>query len=65
MLELLKRYLRLMRTHNFSYHYVDNFREWQRENEKRIRIIMFKGALLLTERGQWFVKKAEKKYGYV
>lgn len=65
MLELLRQYLKLMRTHNFSYHYVDDFREWKRENEKRIKIMMFKGALLLTQRGRWFIKKAEKKYGQV
>jgi hypothetical protein len=54
-----------MKSHNFSYHYVDDFHEWKRENEKRIRIMLFKGALLLTPRGRWFIARAEKKYGQV
>jgi hypothetical protein len=65
MLELVKIYLRLMRTHDFSYCYIDDVYEWRKENEKRIRILMFKGCLLLTSRGRWFIEKAEKRYGYV
>jgi hypothetical protein len=65
MLQLLRRYLRLMRTHDFFYSYSDDYGLWKRENDKRIRILMLKSALLLTSRGQWFVMKAEKKYGYV
>lgn len=65
MIEMLRKFLRLMRTHDFSYSYSDDFQLWQRENMKRINLIMLKGVLLLTPRGRYFVKKAEKKYGYV
>lgn len=65
MKELTRRYLRLMRIHDFSYSYTDDFQLWQRENTIRINLIVLKGVLVLTPRGRWFVKKAEKKYGYV
>jgi hypothetical protein len=65
MLQLLRRYLRLMRTHDFSYHYSDDISVWLDENQIRIEIIMLKGALLLSLRGRWFVAKAEKRYGHV
>jgi hypothetical protein len=65
MLELLKKYLRLMKTHDFSYCYTDNSRIWRKENQKRIDILMTKGCLLLTSRGRRFVEKAEKRYGGV
>lgn len=65
MLQLLKRYLRLMRTHDFSYHYADDMSFWLDENQIRIEIIMLKGSLLLTSRGRWFITRAEKRYGRV
>jgi hypothetical protein len=65
MLKLLRRYLRLMRTHDFSYSYTDDFALWQKENMVRINLIALKATLSLVPRGQWFVKRAEKKYGYV
>jgi hypothetical protein len=65
MIELLRRYLRLMKTHDFSYHYCDDFQFWFSENEKRIEILMLRGALLLTLRGRWFITKAEARYGHV
>jgi hypothetical protein len=65
MLQLLRRYLRLMRTHDFSYSYTDDYSLWKRENDKRIRIMMLKGALLLTSRGRWFITRAERRYGHV
>lgn len=65
MLELLRKYLGLMKTHNFSYHYVDDFQEWKQEDEKRIKIMMLKTVLLLTPRGRFFIARAEKKYGQV
>lgn len=65
MLQLLRRYLRLMRTHDFSYHYCDDAHFWSGENQKRINIIMLKSVLLLTSRGRWFIEKAEARYGHV
>lgn len=65
MLELLRKYLRLMKTHDFSYHFIDDFNEWQKEDKKRIELIVLKGVLIITSKGRWFVKRAEKKYGYV
>jgi hypothetical protein len=62
---LLRRYLRLMRTHDFSYHYADDADFWLRENKKRIALIMLRSALILTQRGRWFVAKAERRYGHV
>jgi hypothetical protein len=65
MLQLLRRYLRLMRTHDFSYHYSDDYDFWKRENEKRIKLVMLKITLLLTRKGRKIVTLAEKRYGYV
>jgi uncharacterized protein with PIN domain len=65
MLQLLRRYLRLMRTHDFSYNYTDDMDIYLSENDKRINLIMLKSALVLTSRGRWFVARAEQKYGQV
>jgi uncharacterized protein with PIN domain len=65
MLQLLRRYLRLMRTHDFSYSYSDDFQFWFSENEKRIEILMLRSALLLTSRSRWFITRAERRYGHV
>ena len=65
MLQLLRRYLRLMRTHDFSYHYSDDYNFWQRENETRIKLLMLKITLVLTKKGRKIVTLAERKWGYV
>jgi hypothetical protein len=65
MLQLLRRYLRLMRTHDFSYHYSDDMDFWLDENQKRIKIIMLKITLMLTRKGRKIVTLAERKWGYV
>jgi hypothetical protein len=65
MLELLRRYLRLMRTHDFSYCYTDDVQVWRKENQKRIDILTLKGILLLTSQGRWFITRAEKRWGHV
>jgi hypothetical protein len=65
MLQLLRRYLRLMRTHDFSYNYSDDWNFYYSENLKRIAIIGLRMNLVLTPRGRWFVTKAEKRYGHV
>lgn len=65
MLELIRKYLRLMKSHDFSYHYSDDFEFWQRENMKRINLLLLKGCLLLTPKGRFFITRAEKKYGHV
>jgi hypothetical protein len=65
MLQLLRQYLRLMRTHDFSYHYSDDYELWRRENDKRVKLLMFRSTLLLTQQGRWFVTKAERRYGHV
>jgi hypothetical protein len=65
MLQLLRRYLRLMRTHDFSYNYSDDIDFYFNENDKRVNLIMLKSALVLTLRGRWFVARAEQRYGQV
>lgn len=65
MLSMLRMYLRLMRTHDFSYNYSDDAGVYLRENKKRVNLIMLKSALLLTPRGRQFIVRAEKRYGYV
>jgi hypothetical protein len=65
MIELLRRYLRLMRTHDFSYWYSDDHAVFTIENDKRTKIIMLKAVLLLGPKGRRIVAKAERKYGYV
>lgn len=65
MLQLLRRYLRLMRIHDFSYHYSGDISVWLDENQIRIKLITLRRTLVLTSRGRWFVAKAEGRYGYV
>lgn len=65
MLQILRMYLRLMRTHDFSYNYSDDNDVYLRENEKRVHLIMLRKSLTLTPKGRWFVAKAEKRYGRV
>jgi hypothetical protein len=65
MIELLRRYLRLMRTHDFSYWYSDDHAVFTIENDKRTKIIMLKTVLLLIPKGSRIVARAEKRYGYV
>lgn len=65
MLQLLRRYLRLMRSHDFSYNYTDDMNVYLDENDKRVNLIMLKSVLVLTPRGRWFVTKAEKRWGHV
>jgi hypothetical protein len=63
--ELLRRYLRLMRSHDFSYQYSDDYDFYLNENAKRIQLLLLKECLVLTPKGRWFVTKAEKRYGHV
>jgi len=65
MIELLRRYLRLMRTHDFSYWYSDDMAVFLTENDKRITIIMLRASLMLVPRGRRIVKMAERRYGHV
>lgn len=65
MLQVLRRYLRLMRTHDFSYNYSDDMDFYFAENDKRVNLIMLKSVLLLVPKGRRFVAKAERRYGHV
>jgi hypothetical protein len=65
MLQLLRRYLRLMRTHDFSYNYTDDMDVFFRENQKRIDILWLKKTLILTSGGRKFITLAERRYGHV
>ena len=62
---MLRQYVRLMRTHDFSYQYSDSPQIWQKENQKRITIMMLKTALLLLPLGRKVVIRTESKYGEV
>lgn len=65
MLQLLRRYLRLMRIHDFNYNYSDDFSFWLEENQRRIDILMLRIALISSSKGRWFVTRAERRYGHV
>ena len=65
MIELLRRYTRLMKTHDFSYQYSDDRDYYWRENLERLHVMKMKSILSLTPRGRRVVAMAEKRYGYV
>ena len=65
MIELLRRYVRLMRTHDFSYQWSSDNNYWNKENCKRIKILMLKMALMSSPQGRLLIALAERRYGHV
>ena len=64
-IETLRRYVYLMRTHDFAYNYSDDYSHYRKENLKRICILEMKATLRLTLYGRYIMEMAERKYGYV
>ena len=63
--EFLRKYVRLMRTHDFSYQYSDDINLWNRENNKRIKILALRMTLISRPWGRRVVTLAERRYGHV